>query len=339
MKRFLEVLLLIGMPVFSLGCRSVYQAEDTVMGPIIARITVVSDHLGVDELKSAVEAAFAEVHRVDALMSHYKPDSDITRLNEAPPNEWVEVDPLTFAVLEQSHKVSELTGGAFDPTVMPLVSLWGFWPVRQLNVPSEEEIRQTRMRVGYRKLSLDSPRHAVRKAAEGVTVDLGGIAKGCAVDRAIEALRRRGVTDALVEIGGETRVMGKNKDGRLWRIGVLHPARRGYLAVLELSDMAVATSGDYMNCFVLDGKRYSHLIDPHTGKPVSNEIAGVTILNKECLKADALATAVSAMGLEKGMQLIESLPGTEAMIARRKGDGGEIEVLVSTGLKGLRLTP
>lgn len=339
MKRFLEVVLAIGMPVFCLGCRSVYRAEDTVMGPIIARITVVSDRLGEDEMKSAVEGAFAEVHRVDALMSHYKPDSDITRFNEAPPNEWVKVDRLTFGVLEQSQKVSELTGGAFDPTVMPLVTLWGFWPVRQLNVPSEEEIRQALVHVGYKKLSLDSSRHALLKTAEGVTLDLGAIAKGYAVDKAIEALRGRGVTDALVEIGGETRVIGRNKEGNPWRIGVLHPARRGYLAILELSDMAVATSGDYMSFFILDGKRYSHLLDPHTGKPIANDIASVTILHKECLMADALATGVSVMGLEKGMKLIESLPGTEAIIARRKGDSGEIEVFVSKGLKGLKLSP
>lgn len=339
MKRFLEVVLLIGMPVFGLGCRSVYRAEDTVMGPIIARITVVSDRLAEDEMKSAVKAAFAEVHRVDALVSHYKPGSDITRFNEAPANEWVGVDRLTFGVLEQSQKVSELTGGAFDPTVMPLVTLWGFWPARQPNVPSEEEIRQALMRVGYKKLSLDSSRHALLKAAKGITIDLGGIAQGCAVDKAIEALRRKGITDALVEIGGETRVMGRNKEGNPWRIGVLHPARRGYLAILELSDTAVATSGDYMSFFILDGKRYSHLIDPHTGKPIANDIASVTILHKECLMADALATGVSVMGLDKGMQLIESLPGAEAIITRRKGNSGEIEVFVSTGLKRLKLTP
>jgi thiamine biosynthesis lipoprotein len=339
MTLFFRVCLLISAALPCLGGRTVYQAEDTVMGPIIARITAVSNRLSAEEMQSAVEAAVAEIHKVDALMSNYKPDTDISRLNEAKGSQWVRVDPQTFGVLEESQRFAELTGGAFDATVMPLSELWGFWPIRDLRVPTEEEIQDTLSHVGYKKLSLDRAFGAVQKSDAEGKVDLGGIAKGYAVDRAMEVLKQKGLTDALVEIGGETGTMGKNKEGKRWRIGVLHPSKRGYLTVLDLTDEAVATSGDYMSVFILDGKRYSHLIDPRTGKPISNDVASVTVIAKRCLQADALATAVSVMGVEEGLKLIESLPDTEAIIAKRKDSGGELEVHVSRGLKKLRITP
>jgi thiamine biosynthesis lipoprotein len=336
---FLRGCLLMSVVLPCLGCRTVYQGKDTVMGPILARITAVSTRFSEEQLKSAVDAAFAEVHRVDALMSNYKPESDISRLNEAAENVWVRVDPLTFEVLEESQKFSRLTEGAFDATVMPLSELWGFWPVRDLRVPTEEEIKDTLSHVGYNELSLDATNHAVRKSDPEVKVDLGGIAKGYAVDKAMEVLKQKGLTDALVEIGGETSVMGANKDGKLWRIGVLHPTKRGYLTILELSNKAVATSGDYMNFFIHEGKRYSHLMDPRTGKPIANDVASVTVIARACLQADALATAISVIGVEEGLKLVESLPDTEAIIVKRKGGGEELEVHVSAGLKGLSVFP
>ncbi len=315
--------------------RAVYRMEDTVMGPITARITAVSTRMSEKEMESIVKAAFAEVHKIDALMSHYKKDSDVSRLNESPAGVWTRVDPLTFAVLEESQRVAELSGGAFDVTVQPLCTLWGFWPVRDPKVPSSEEIRAALSHVGYMKLSLDQKNSTVMKSDTEVKLDLSAVAKGYAVDKAIELLKEKGLRDALVEIGGEIRTIGKNKEGKPWRIGVLHPIKPGYLTVLNISDKAVATSGDYMNFFVLDGKRYCHLMDPRTGQPISNDLCSVTVIAENCARADALATAVSVMGLEQGMKLIESLPGTEAIIVRRKNGGNELEVTVSKGLKGL----
>jgi thiamine biosynthesis lipoprotein len=170
-------------------------------------------------------------------------------------------------------------------------------------------------------------------------VDFAGIAKGYAVDRAIEILKRKKLSDVLVEIGGEARALGKNKDGKPWRIGVLHPTKREYLAVLELSNKAVSTSGDYMKFFFVEGKRYSHLIDPRTGKPISNNVCSVTVIADNCTEADALATAISIMGAQEGLKLVESLPRTETIITRRIGEEGPIEVQVSTGLKALKMAP
>jgi len=340
MSLFLSGLILAGCASLCFGCRrTVYRAKETVMGPIIARITIVSDNMSGAELESVDKAAFAEVHRVDRLMSHYKEDSDVSRLNESTGGVWVRVHPMTFEVLEESQKTSGLSGGAFDVTVQPLCTLWGFWPVRQALVPSEEEIQKTLLHVGYKKLSLNLKDCSVLKSDSEVRVDLGAIAKGYAVDKAVEALKAKGIKNALVQIGGETRAIGTNKTGKPWRIGVLHPTRPGYLTVLELSNRAVATSGDYMNFFILDGKRYSHLIDPRTGRPISNDVCSVTILARTCAEADALATAVSVVGMEEGLKLTESLPQTEAIIVKRRGEGDELEIRTTTGLKGLEFTP
>ncbi len=340
MKTFLWVSFLVGSMVVCSGCRrTVYQGKETVMGPIIARITIVSQRAPADQLESAAKAAFARINKVDSLMSHYKEASDVSRLNESPADTWVKVDPTTFQVLEESQRTSELSGGAFDVTVQPLCTLWGFWPVRQAIIPSDEEIQKTLSHVGYKKLSLNRSQRSVLKGDTELKVDLGAIAKGYAVDRAMEALRNRGIKNALVQIGGETRAVGTNKLGKPWRIGVLHPLRPGYLTILELSNRAVATSGDYMNFFVLDGKRYSHLIDPRTGKPISNDVCSVTIVARTCTEADALATAVSVMGMEEGLKLVEALPETEAIVVKRRGEGDELEIRTTTGLKRLTFTP
>jgi len=311
--------------------------EEMVMGPIMARITVVSDRMSAEETESVIRDAFASIHKVDRLMSKYKKESDVSRLNRSDAGVWVEVDAMTFTVFEESQRIAELTGGAFDVTALPLSSLWSFWPRGEPVVPSEEEIERARSHVGYRKLSLNRSTRSLMKSDAETKVDLAGIAKGYAADRAMEALRRKGVRDALVEIGGETRSMGKNKSGKPWRIGVLHPIKRGFLTILELSNKAVATSGDYMKFFVVEGKTYSHLIDPRTGRPISNDVCSVTVIAENCTEADALATAISVLGIEEGFELIESLPAAEAIIARRVGEEGGIEVRVSSGLKGLSI--
>jgi len=334
-----RLVLSLGAALLCFGCRTVCHREEQVMGPIAARITAVSDRMSAKEVESAILAAFAEIHRIDRLMSHYKKDSDVTRLNGSAAGEWLRVDRMTFAVVEEAHRVSELTGGAFDVTSLPLSTLWGFWPVKELHVPSDQEIRSVLPHVGYRKLSLDPTIHSLMKSDPETKVDLGAIAKGYAVDKATEVLLRKGLRHALVEIGGEARAIGKNKNGVPWRIGVLHPAKPGYLAVLELSNKAVATSGDYMNFFVVDGKRYCHLFDPRTGRPISNDVCSVTVVADNCTQADALATAVSVMGAEEGLKLIESLPATEAIIVRRVGRDERIEVHASTGLKKVTVIP
>lgn len=336
---FLRVALLVESALFCFGCRTVCRMEEQVMGPITARITAISSQMSEKEIESAIGAAFAEIHKIDALMSKYKKDSDVSRLNGAGADVWLQVDPMTFTVLEESQRIARLTAGAFDVTALPLSTVWGFWPAREPLVPSDEEIRSALSHVGYQKLFLDRTGHRLMKRDPETKVDFAGIAKGYAVDRAIEVLRRKRLSDVLVEIGGEARAIGKNKNGKPWRIGVLHPSKREYLAVLELSNKAVATSGDYMKLFFVEGKRYCHLLDPRTGKPISNNVCSVTVIADNCTEADALATAISVMGAEEGLKLIESLPRTETIITTRVSEEGRIEVQVSTGLKGLDTAP
>lgn len=337
MNVLLRIMFVMATAVLCFGCRTVSRMDELVMGSIRARITVVSGRMSAEEAKSAILLAFAEVRKVDRLMSKYKEDSDVSRLNESQAGVRIEVSPATFAVLEESQRIAELTGGAFDITALPLSTVWGFWPEREPHVPPDEEIRAALSHVGSAKLSLDRATGSLMKSDPETKVDLGGIAKGYAVDRAVSVLRRKGVRHALVEVGGETRAMGKNKDGKLWRIGVMHPRRREFLTVLELSDRAVATSGDYMKFFFVDGKKYCHLIDPRNGRPITNDLASVTVLADNCTEADALATAVSIMGAEEGLKLIESLPRVEAVIAKRTDEEEQIAVVVSSGLKGIEL--
>lgn len=339
MSRMARMALLLGMTVFCLGChRTAHRMEDLVMGSIRARITVVSKRMSVEQAESAMRRAFDEVHRVDRLMSKYKEDSDVSRINGSGAGTWVEIDPATFYVIEKSQRIAQLTGGAFDITALPLSTVWGFWPEREPRVPPSDEIQEALSHVGFGKLSLVPQSRRVTKTDAGTQVDLGGIAKGYAVDKAMEVLRAKGVRDALVEIGGETRALGRNQEGKPWRIGVMHPLRQGFLTILPISDKAVATSGDYMKFFVVEGKAYSHLIDPRTGRPISSNLCSVTVMADNCTEADALATAVSILGAEEGLQLIESLPGVECILAKRRADEKRIEVLVSSGLKGIELT-
>jgi len=335
MSFFLRVTLLIEVSLLCFVSFTVRRMEEPVMGPIMARITAVSTRMSTEKTESALLAAFTEIHKIDALMSKYKPDSDVSRLNRSDAGLWVRVDPMTFTVLEESQRIAKLTKGAFDVTALPLSTLWGFWPPKDTDVPTDEEIRAVLAHVGCEKLSLERSSHRLMKSDPETKVDLGGIAKGYAVDKAIEVLKQKGLRNALVEIGGEARAIGKNKSGKPWRIGVLHPTKPEYLTVLELSNKAVATSGDYMNFVVIEGKRYCHLMNPRTGKPISNDLCSVTVIADNCTQADALATAISVMGAEEGLKLIESLPGIETIITKRVSEADEIKVYISTGLKGL----
>ena len=174
MSFFLRVTLLIEASLLCFGCRNVCRMEKPVMGPIMARITAVSNRMSAKKTESALAAAFTEIHKIDALMSKYKSDSDLSRLNRSDAGLWVHVDPMTFAVLEESQRISKLTEGAFDVTALPLSTLWGFWPAKDIDVPTDEEIRAVLSHVGYGKLSLERSSHSLMKSDPETKVDLGG---------------------------------------------------------------------------------------------------------------------------------------------------------------------
>lgn len=245
---------------------------------------------------------------INRQMSTYQADSDISRFNAAAPGTWQTLPADFFRVLAYALQLSDQTGGAYDPTVGPLVNLWGFGPdKRGLEAPSDEALASARTRVGWQKLVLEEQTLRAQQPG-GVYVDLSSVAKGYAVDKLADYLLTRGIESFLVEIGGELRASGRKPDGQGWRVAVEKPVPglREIERVLELQDIAVATSGDYRNFFEVDGNVYAHIIDPRSGWPVDHLTASVTVLAPTCTQADALATALTVLGPEQGMAFAET---------------------------------
>ncbi len=266
--------------------------------------------------KLYIEPAFTEIEKVDELMSDYKSSSEISELNQDGFRRAVVVSKSTYEVLQRGIEFSKLSDGAFDITIGPLVDLWR--SAGEANsVPTDAELQQVRSKVGYEKLILDANEMTVRFAAEGMKIDLGGIAKGLAIDKAIEAIKEAGGLGALVDIGGDIRCYGKTPKGqKYWFVGLQNPdleSEEQILFTLKLSAGAVATSGDYQRFVVIGGRHYSHIINERTGSS-AEALSSVTIIAGSATDADALATAVSVMGAEKGIELIEKCPGTEAIM-------------------------
>jgi thiamine biosynthesis lipoprotein len=245
---------------------------------------------------------------INEKMSTYLPDSEISRFNQSPGPGWIEVSAQTAGVVAEAIKIGRLTGGALDITVGPLVDLWHFGPGHDSDIaaaPTDQEIEEVRSRVGLEavEVRLDPP--ALFKKETGVRIDLSSIAKGYAVDQAAEFLIGRGISNFMIEVGGEIRVHGNSARGGAWNIAVEAPliGVRQSQRIMSLKDMGVATSGDYRNYFEENGRRYSHIIDPQTGRPVTHDLASVTVLSPSCMQADGLATAILVLGPEKGWQL------------------------------------
>lgn len=236
-------------------------------------------------------------------MSTWQPDSDISRFNAAQAGTWQKLPPDFFKVLDYAIWLAGDTGGAYDPTVGPLVNLWGFGPDGEgFRVPSDEAIAQAREDIGWDRLELDPPGNAVKQPG-GLYLDLSSVAKGYAVDKVAGFLAARGVDAFLVEIGGELRGQGEKPGGQPWRVAIEQPLRGERRAdkVVALTDLAIATSGDYRNFREVNGDIYSHTIDPRTGRPVEHGLALVSVLHESCMEADALATALEVLGPEEGL--------------------------------------
>ncbi len=295
---------------------------------------------GVDSAAAAraVEEAFGTIAHLDSLLSTYLPESDISHINGGAGGGHVGVDPLVVAVLDSSLYYWELTGGAFDVTVGPLLELWGFRG-GEPKVPGSGELAAALDLVGSSGLDLDPEGSSARLRRRGQKVDLGGIGKGFALDEAARALRSGGVSHAVLNSGGNLLFMGEASEGEPWKAGIAHPRSPGeVIAAFEASEVAVSTSGDYERFFVSDGVRYPHILDPRTGRPAA-ELSSVTVIAPSATGADALSTALVVLGAAEGMDLVESLPGVEAAIVEAPGGAsGVLHLSVSSGLAG-RMEP
>ncbi|MFC5544283.1 FAD:protein FMN transferase [Marinobacter koreensis] len=268
------------------------------------------DQERLSKLADGIEKAMKDV---DMTMSTWKPDSELSRFNELKDQtDWVPVSESLYTVLSKAQEISKVTNGAFDITIGPVVNLWGFGPEsRPEKVPSDQELAQRLSEVGYEKLHLREEPRAIR-ADSRLYLDLSAIAKGYGVDTVARYLDAHGIDSYLVEIGGEVRVRGKKPGGETWRLAIEQPVTEGRQVnrVVALTDQAMATSGDYRNYYESDGKRFSHTINPETGRPITHHLASVSVITDDCMTADALATGFNVMGWQRASELAtrENIP-------------------------------
>ncbi len=273
------------------------------------------------DLKFAIDA---ELRKVNDQMSTYLKSSEISRFNDSQSTEWFPVSSDTATVVSFAQQLSKTTRGAFDVTVGPLVNVWSFGPDPKTGrVPSDADLTVIRQSIGYQKLNVRLDPPAIRKSVPDLEIDLSAIAKGHGVDRIVELLNRKGAENVFVEIGGEVRTTG-SKGGDPWKVGIQMPdAAKDAVMIAHAMDAAgksMATSGDYRIFFEVDGKRYSHTIDPRTGKPVEHDLASVTVVADSCMKADAWATAINVLGGKDGLKLAEQ-ESIDVLLVNRTDDG------------------
>lgn len=288
-----------------------------------------SPYVGDDGPERVLERIERRLERVNALMSTYRPDSEISRFNAAPAGRDFSVSTETLRVMLLARDISRMSDGAFDVTVGPLVNAYGFGAGSHGREPPDAQaIDRARDKVGWRLVEIDPARRTLRKRRDGVYCDLAAIAKGYGVDRIAELLEAMGFRDYMVEIGGEVRARGRNARGVAWRIGIERPSDRdrALQRVIHLTDVGVATSGDYRNFYMADGRRISHTIDPRTGRPIGHHLASVTVVDPSCARADALATALMVLGPEEGAALA-ARHGIRALFLVRRAESrfNEIE--------------
>lgn len=337
-KSFACLFVLVCIPAFA---SDIHRFEGETMGTTWSVNAVLPDGANERAIERGIQA---EVDRVVAQMSTYDDTSDLSRFNRAPAGTWQVLPPELFTVLRYALQLAKASGGAYDPTVGPLVNLWGFGPgktsaskpsshdpVHPYAPPDSTAIAEARKRVGWAKIRLDE---AHRRAFQpgGVYVDLSAVAKGFGVDQVARFLERSGVNAYLVEVGGELRGHGRKPDGSPWRVGIERPgAAAGAVddpdevgRILSLDDKAIATSGDYRHFFESGGRFFSHHIDPRTGYPVAHRVASVSVVASDCMHADPLGTTLTVLGPDEGMAFAKR-HGVAALFILHDGDGHFVE--------------
>jgi len=260
-----------------------------------------------DERASGI--AFAEVARIEALLSKYDPDSEISRLNKSG---LLKVSPETIYILQKAKEIWLASGGAFDVTVGPLMDLWGFTD-KKYACPQEGQIKKALSYIGMDKISFNNKNNVVKFKVLGVKIDLGAIGKGFAVDCAVKKLKERGIKSCLVNAGGHIYCLG-DRSGRPWKIAIQDPRKLGFAGYVKLKDRAIATSGDYRQFFIEGNRRYAHIIDPRTGYPADSGVISATVIAPDCTTADAIATAVFVLGEGKGREFAKNFKEVELTV-------------------------
>jgi thiamine biosynthesis lipoprotein len=290
--------------------------EEMAMGTHIVLAAYTNDTLDEPELRAKLQKAVAEIRRLEALMTTWREDSEISRINAAAGKSAVPVSPETLAVIEKSVWMSERSEGVFDITFEAMHGLWKFDQDLEEKIPPRAAVEAARRLIDFRQIKIDHDARTVMLQKPRMRMSLGGIAKGYAVDKMSDVLRAEGLTSFFVQAGGDLFVQGKKPDGSRFRVGVRDPRGRDALdwfAMLEVEDHAFSTAGDYERGFIKDKRRYHHIIDPRTGFPATAS-RSVTIWAKDAFTADAIDDAVFILGPKKGLALVESIEGAGAVI-------------------------
>ncbi|RNC29596.1 MAG: FAD:protein FMN transferase [Candidatus Dichloromethanomonas elyunquensis] len=312
MKKYICMLLILCLSVLSAACNNKLpqpvKSEDFALGTIIDQ-----DVYGANAQKASVEV-FAKIKELDALWTINSPGGDINKLNDHAGLGYVELKPETITILNEARKISDLSSGAaFDITVAPLVKAWGIGTDHP-RLPADNVVKQLVSLVNYKDIIIDQATNSAALQKKGQMVDLGGIAKGYIGDIVTDIYKKNGITSAVANLGGNVVVLGSKPDGSPWKIGIQNPRSEtsDIVGVVEVTDKAVVTSGDYQRYFIEDGKRYCHIIDPRTGYPIDSGLMSVTIIASSSADADGLAKAI-VLGLDKGMELVKNYGKAEAI--------------------------
>lgn len=318
------------MFVFLFSCsgpkEKIYKKNLILMDTLVT-INVVSDSERTAE--AAMDKAFAEIDRLDKLLNFFSEKSELSAINKNAGISPVPVSPDTLDLIEKALQVSERTNGAFDATIGPVVSLWDF-PNNPVNPPPAASIKEKLKLVNYKWVVLDKTKSTVFLKEKGMLLDLGGIAKGYAADKAVEALKAQGIKSGLVSVAGDIKAFGLKPGGGEWVIGIKNPRQKNkedeIIATVRLRDTAISTSGDYERYFIAEGRRYHHILDPKTGYPAEG-CQSVSIVTKDGFNTDAFSTGIFVLGPEKGMQALKEA-GFDGVIKDNKDN-----LQITPGLK------
>ena len=322
-----RVCIVILMSVGVIGCAGspqLVKRGQMHMGTLVFLTAVAPDE---QSAHRAVQEGFAEIHRLETILSTWIPGSELSRVNASAGQKAIAVSPETLEILTQSLKMDRLTQGRFNIAIGPAVEVWNV--SREGRIPSPQELEATRPLINLENLRIDQESRTAYLMVPGMRVDIGGIGKGYAADLAAEVMKQAGAIGGVVAISGDIKTFGRLPEGDSFVFGIQHPRKEGILlGLLELEDEAVSTAGDYQRYFMKDGVRYHHILDPQTLQPARLS-QSVTVVAQDGVLADGLDTGIFVMGPEKGMALLERLDGVEGVIVGQAGD-----IFISSGLKG-----
>jgi thiamine biosynthesis lipoprotein len=324
MKIHLKTIVYITLLLFATGCslKKEVRFSGKTMGTTYQIRVIAGYFKNLESLGKKIETRLATINQT---LSVYIEDSEISHFNALrETGKQFQISDDFVNVITVARRIYNLTSGALDATVNPLVNIWGFGSSeRGKIIPAKKDIAVLLKDIGFMNIILVEKRYLVKKNPD-VSLDFGSIAKGYAVDQLVVLLHENGIKDCLVEIGGEVFASGVRKDGSKWKIGINTPDKNApndqVYRTLSLQDKGLATSGDYRNFFEKNGKLFSHIIDPRTGFPVNNGVVSVSIIADTCTVADGLATAIMVLGAEKGLELIKRMDSTECLIITRNKD-------------------